>query len=76
MLVSVVLIAAKVALLAFVIGGTAAIVVRGVRRNRANRGDPRWNDSRSQPSHEASAHGAMPPTPRPEWVYWDTQNDK
>lgn len=75
MLITAVLIAAKVAVLAFVIGGAAAIVFRGVRRSRANRGNPRWNEYRGQPSNEASAHGAMPRTPLPEWVHWDNNDD-
>ncbi|MBB3751056.1 hypothetical protein FHT44_003551 [Mycolicibacterium sp. BK634] len=52
----------KVALLAFIIGGVAAIVIRTRSRSRANRGDPNWM-SRGQPSNEASAHWAMPSTP-------------
>jgi hypothetical protein len=63
----------KVALLAFIVGGVAAIIIRGRRRSRANRGDPNWMP-RGQPSHEASAHGAMPSTPLPEWVYWNDEN--
>lgn len=55
------LVAAKVVLLTFIIGGAIAIVIRGVRRSRANRGDrgdPRWNEFRAPPGHEASAYGA------------------
>jgi hypothetical protein len=75
MLITIAVAVAKIALLVFVIGGTAAIVIRASRRSRANRGDPRWNEHRGQPSNEASAHGAMPRTPLPEWVHWDTEND-
>lgn len=70
MLTTIAIVAAKVALLAFGIGGSAAIVIRGVRTSRANRGDPRWNEHRGRPGHEASAYGVMPPTPLPDWVYW------
>ncbi|MCV7348418.1 hypothetical protein H7J91_28505 [Mycolicibacterium rhodesiae] len=61
----------KVALLVFIVGGVVAIVTRGIRRSHANRGDPKWRPSRNQPGFEASAHGAMPSTPLPEWVDWE-----
>lgn len=61
----------KVALLVFIVGGVVVIVTRGIRRSRANRGDPNWRRSRNQPGFEASARGAMPSTPLPEWVDWD-----
>jgi hypothetical protein len=70
-LLTILVIILKVALLLFIVGGVAAIIARGVRRSRANRGDPNWNSSRAQPGFEASAHGAMPRTPLPEWVDWD-----
>jgi hypothetical protein len=76
MLITITVAVAKIALLVFVIGGGAAIVIRGIRRSRANRRDPRWNEHRGQPSHEASAHGTMPPIPLPEWVHWDTEDDE
>lgn len=60
----------KVALIAFVVGGTIALITRGVRRSRANRLDPRWKGDIGQPGYEASAFGAMPNTPLPEWIYW------
>ncbi len=69
------LVAAKVVLLTFIIGGAVAIVIRGIRRSRANRGDPRWNEFRAPPGHEASAYGATPFTPLPEWAYWDRDTD-
>ncbi|SOX53313.1 hypothetical protein MAAFP003_1983 [Mycobacterium ahvazicum] len=65
----------KVALIAFVVGGTAALIARGIRRSRANRFDPRWTSHRIQPGYEASALGAMPTTPLPEWAYWDEDGD-
>lgn len=65
----------KVALIAFVVGGTVALIMRGVRRSRANRLDPRWKPHRTQPGYEASASGAMPNTPLPEWVNWDDEGD-
>lgn len=64
----------KVALLAFIIVGTVALITRGVRRSRANRLDPRWNPRSGQPGYEASVSGAMPNTPLPEWAYWDDDN--
>jgi hypothetical protein len=71
MLLTALAIVLKVALLLFIVGGVAAIIIRGVRRSRANRGDPNWNSSRAQPGFEASARGAMPRTPIPVWVDWD-----
>lgn len=65
----------KVALIAFVVGGTIALITRGIRRSRANRLDPRWNGHSRQPGYEASALGAMPNTPLPEWAYWDDEDD-
>lgn len=65
----------KVALIAFVVGGTAAVIIRGVRRSRANRLDTRWKGHSGQPGYEASAHGAMPSTPLPDWAYWDDEGD-
>lgn len=76
MLITVAVAVAKIALLVFVIGGAAAIVIRGVRRSRANRGDPRWNEIRTPPGHEASAYGATPLTPLPDWAYWDRDADQ
>lgn len=61
----------KVALVAFIVVGLAAIVTRGIRRSRANRSDPNWKPSPNQPGFEASGRGAMPTTPLPEWAYWD-----
>lgn len=52
----------KVALIAFVVGGTIALITRGIRRSRANRLDPRWKGHGGQPGYEASAFGAMPNT--------------
>lgn len=71
----VLLLVLKVALIAFIIGGTATIITRGIRRSRANRLDPRWNGPSSQPGYEASVAGVMPNTPLPEWVYWDDEDD-
>jgi hypothetical protein len=65
----------KVALIAFIVGGIAALITRAVRRSRANKLDPRWKPHGGQPGHEASAHGAMPNTPLPEWAYWDDTGD-
>jgi hypothetical protein len=65
----------KIALIAFIVGGVVALIARGVRRSRANRLDPRWKGHRTQPGYEASAHGAMPNTPLPEWAYWADKGD-
>lgn len=61
----------KVAVIAFIVGGTVAPITRGVRRSRANRLDPRWKEYAGQSGYEACAHGTMPNTPLPEWVHWD-----
>lgn len=71
----VLLLVAKVALIAFIVGGTAVLITRGARCSRANRLDPRWKYYGAQPGYEASVHGAMPNTPLPEWVYWDDEGD-
>jgi hypothetical protein len=71
----VLVLALKVAVIVFIVGGIAALITRGVRRSRANRLDPRWKPHRGQPGYEASAHGAMPNTPLPEWAYWDDAGD-
>lgn len=55
------LIVLKVALIAFVVGGVIALITRGVRRSRANRSDPRWNENIGQPGYEASAFGVASP---------------
>jgi hypothetical protein len=67
--------ALKIALIAFVVGGVLTLIARGVRRSRANRSDPRWKRHRSQPGYEASAQGVMPNTPLPEWAYHDDDED-
>ncbi len=64
----------KVALVAFIVVGTFALITRGVRRSRARRSDPRWKGHSAQPGYEATARGAMPNTPLPEWAYWDGDN--
>ncbi|OJZ64304.1 hypothetical protein BRW65_29145 [Mycobacterium paraffinicum] len=73
---AVLLLVLKVALVAFIVGGTAVLIVRAVRRSRANRLDPRWKGPRTQPGYEASAHGAKPNTPLPEWAYWDDEGEE
>lgn len=72
---AVLLLVLKAALVAFIVGGTVALIVRAVRRSRANRLDPRWKGPRTQPGYEASARGAMPDTPLPEWAYRDDEGD-
>jgi hypothetical protein len=61
----------KLALIALIVGGVLALIVRGVKRLRANRLDPRRNQFRTPPGYEASARRVMPNTPLPEWAYWD-----
>ncbi|OMC18182.1 MULTISPECIES: hypothetical protein [unclassified Mycobacterium] len=70
-----VLLVLKVALIVFIVGATVALITRGVKRSRANRSDPRWKAHRTQPGYEASALGAMPNTPLPEWANWDDEGD-
>lgn len=74
--VTLLFLALKVALIAFVVGGTVAVITRGVRRSRANRLDPRWKGPGGQPGYEASVLGAMPNTPLPEWAYWGDEEDE
>jgi hypothetical protein len=73
-----VLLVFKVALVVFIVAGTVALITRGIRRSRVNRSDPRWKGSSSgaQPGYEASAFGAMPNTPLPEWAYRDDEGDE
>ncbi|WP_102418938.1 hypothetical protein [Mycobacterium sp. 4858] len=66
----------KVAVIALIVGGVVALIVRGVRRSRANRLDPHWRGRGIQPGYEASVYGAMPSTPLPEWAYWDDEDDE
>jgi hypothetical protein len=74
-LTPVLIVAFKVALIAFIVGGIVALIARGVRRSRANSLDPRWNDHRTQPGYAASTRGVMPNTPLPEWAYSDDEGD-
>jgi hypothetical protein len=56
----------KVLLVTFLVVSAVIIVVVGVRRSRANRGDPRWSQPhQGQPGHLASIRGVMPKTPQP-----------
>lgn len=72
-LVQVLIVGFKLALIALIVGGVVALIIRGVKRSQANRLDPRWNEHRTQPGYEASARGAMPNTPLPEWVDRDDE---
>jgi hypothetical protein len=72
---AVLLLLLKIALVIFCIAGTVALITRGLRRSRANRLNPLWKGRGVQPGYEASAHGAMPNTPLPEWAYWDEDDD-
>ncbi len=64
---------ALIALIALIVGGVVALIIRGVKRSHANRLDPRWNEHRTQPGYEASTRGAMPNTPLPEWAHCDDE---
>jgi hypothetical protein len=62
----------KVALVAGLAISLAVLVIAGVRRSRANRGNPDWfQRPGGQPGHQASMRGYMPNTPLPEWIDWD-----
>ena len=62
----------KVLLIAWLAIGLTIMVIMGVRRSRANRGDPNWTRRTvGQPGYEASIRGNMPATPLPERVDWD-----
>lgn len=41
----------KVAVIAFIVGGTVTLIARGVKRSRANRLDPRWKGYTGQPGY-------------------------
>lgn len=58
----------KAFLVAFLVIGVGVIVFVGVRRSRANRGNPDWTHRNTQPGHVQSLRGTMPAMPRPEWV--------
>jgi hypothetical protein len=50
----------------------AVLVIAGVRRSGANRGNPDWfRRPGGQPGHQTSIRGDMPNTPLPEWIDWD-----
>jgi hypothetical protein len=62
----------KVLLIAWLAISLRIMVIMGVRRSRANRGDPNWTRrTGGQPGYEASIRGNMPVTPLPERVDWD-----
>jgi len=59
----------KVLLIAGIVIAVLVLVIAGVRRSRANRGNPNWyRRPGGQPSHVASMRGTMPNTPLPEWA--------
>jgi hypothetical protein len=58
----------KVALVVFLIVSVGVIIFVGVRRSRANRGNPDWPHRNTRPSQMDSLHGRMPATPRPDWA--------
>jgi hypothetical protein len=61
----------KIVLIAWLAVGLTTLVIAGIRRSRANRGDSRWSRrAGGQPGYEASIRGNMPVTPLPEWVDW------
>ena len=56
----------KVALVVFLVVSVTYIVATGVRRSRANRGNPDWTHRTTRPSHSSSLRGVLPATPRPD----------
>ncbi|MGE0217543.1 hypothetical protein [Mycolicibacterium sp.] len=58
---------AKIALIAFLIGGCAALVV--VYQVRRRRGITGWAPT-SVSRYSEALGGSPPPTPLPEWVHW------
>ena len=60
----------KIALAAFLVVGVGIVVVTFIRKSRV-KGFPTPESS----SHFWQAEGAMPPTPKPEWVDWDEAGD-
>jgi hypothetical protein len=73
--VALLLLVLKVALIAFVVGGTIALISRGGQALTSHRLDPRWQGHGAQPGYEASAFGAMPNTPLPAWAYRGDEAD-
>jgi hypothetical protein len=66
----------KAALVTGLVIGLLVLIIAGLRRSRANRGNPNWfQRPGGQPSHVASIHGTMPNTPLPERINWDNDND-
>ncbi|GAC1646862.1 MAG: hypothetical protein NVS4B6_21110 [Mycobacterium sp.] len=60
------LVAAKALLVIFLVVAVGALTIRGMRRSRANRGNPQWSQPhQGQPDHIASLRGVMPKTPLP-----------
>ncbi len=70
-----VLLVLKVALVGFIRCGHRRSDRPWVRRSRANRSDSRWKKTRAQRGYEASAFGAMPDTPLPEWANLDAEGE-
>jgi hypothetical protein len=58
----------KAFLVVFLVVSVAVIIAVGVRRSRANRGNPDWTHRNTQPGHMQSLRGTMPAMPRPEWA--------
>lgn len=56
----------KVALVVFLVVGTAAIVVTYIRRSRT----ARFRQEPNPTLGSLSQMGVVPPTPLPEWVHW------
>lgn len=61
--------AVKALLVVFLVVAVGALVIRGMRRSRANRDNPQWSQPHhGQPGHVASLRGVMPKTPLPTWT--------
>ncbi len=60
---------AKATLIAFLVIGTAVLVITYIRRRR--RVTP-WRSRYADP-YLRSIYGGAPPTPLPEWAYWDEE---
>jgi hypothetical protein len=58
----------KVAAVIVIVVGVGVLVVTFIRKSRAN-GFPTYESN----SHYAQMRGAMPPTPKPEWVDWEDE---
>lgn len=68
---------AKIVVIGFIASGVVALIIRGIVVARANKHDPDLiaHDLRREQGAWGMG-GARTPTPLPEWVNWDTEDDE